>query len=42
MVRAAPDRDAALVQSTIDIPAIERGMDLNSLPNRELDPAIYQ
>jgi hypothetical protein len=41
MVRAAPDR-AGAVLSTMDIQEIEKKMDLNALPKRDLDPAIYQ
>jgi hypothetical protein len=42
IVRAAPEREVSASQATMDIRTLERKMDMNALPKRDLDPAIYQ
>jgi hypothetical protein len=45
MVTAAPDGargNSRFEQASMDIRALERSIDLKSLPTGDLDPAIYQ
>jgi hypothetical protein len=42
IVRAAPERDGSVSQSTMDIRTLEQNTDINGLPKRDLDPAIYE